>query len=28
VIYLMLYHFYPGRPPEPIMQEAGAMAPA
>ena len=28
VIYLMLYHFYPGSPPEPIMQEAGATAPA
>ena len=28
VIYLMLYHFYPGSPPEPIRQEAGATAPA
>jgi len=28
VIYLMLYHFYPGRPPEPIMEKAGATAPA
>ncbi|MFM8802898.1 MAG: DUF420 domain-containing protein, partial [Planctomycetia bacterium] len=28
VIYLMLYHFYPGRPPEPIMEGSGAAAPA
>ena len=28
VIYLMLYQFYPGGPREPIMQEAGATAPA
>ncbi|MFM9196879.1 MAG: DUF420 domain-containing protein [Planctomycetia bacterium] len=28
VIYLMLYHFYPGRPREPMMEAAGAAAPA
>jgi hypothetical protein len=28
VIYLMLYHFYPGSPREPIMNEAGATASA
>jgi uncharacterized membrane protein YozB (DUF420 family) len=26
VIYLMLYHFYPGRPREPIIAKAGAVA--
>ena len=26
VIYLMLYHFYPSRPPKPIMEAAGAAA--
>lgn len=28
VIYLMLYHFYPGRPREPMMDGAGAAIPA
>jgi hypothetical protein len=28
VIYLMLYHFYPGQPREPIMEGVGATAPA
>jgi len=28
VIYLMLYHFYPGRPREPILEKAGAAAAA
>jgi hypothetical protein len=26
VIYLMLYHFYPSRPPKPMIEAAGAAA--